>query len=106
MAMDDQYLPPKNKMELEKLLFRYSCALEEGDFETVGAVLKVAQGDAELERMILELNQAYQGEAEGAETRAEESLSSGESRVRSGRGEGGGGPAPGDESASVFPANP
>jgi len=92
MAMDDQYLPPKNKMELEKLLFRYSSALEEGDFETVGAVLKLAQGDAELERMILELNQAYQGEPEGAETRAEESLSSGESRVRSGRGEGGGGP--------------
>ncbi|MBC7812099.1 MAG: SH3 domain-containing protein, partial [Burkholderiales bacterium] len=40
----------------EKALFRYTSALERGDFETVAAVLHEAENDAVLERMILEVN--------------------------------------------------
>jgi hypothetical protein len=53
--------PVANSLEYEKLLFRYSSALERGDFEAVAAVLELAQADPELERMLLELNQAYTG---------------------------------------------
>ncbi len=71
--MDDQNLHPEARMEREKLLFRYSSALEDGDFETVSAVLRQAQADPQLERMLLELNQAYQDEPEQAEIQEQES---------------------------------
>jgi hypothetical protein len=48
-----------NSLAYEKILFRYSSALARGDFEAVAAVLELAQSDPELERMLLELNQAY-----------------------------------------------
>jgi hypothetical protein len=48
-----------NSLEYEKILYRYSSALERGDFEAVAAVLELAQADPELERLLLELNQAY-----------------------------------------------
>jgi Domain of unknown function (DUF4349) len=48
-----------NSLEYEKILYRYSSALERGDFEAVAAILELAQADPELERMLLELNQAY-----------------------------------------------
>ena len=47
----------------EKLLFRYSSALERGDFTTVAAVLHEAERDPALEQMILELNAAYEVES-------------------------------------------
>ena len=50
---------PANPLEYEKILFRYSSALQRGDFEAVAAVLESAQADPELERLLLELNQAY-----------------------------------------------
>lgn len=46
----------------EQLLFRYSSALERGDFESVAAVLREAERDPELEAMILELNVVYAAE--------------------------------------------
>jgi hypothetical protein len=54
----------------EKALYQYSSALERGDFEVVSAVLKEAEGDAMLERMLLEVNEVYQAEMEGQQTRA------------------------------------
>lgn len=48
----------------EKTLFRYSGALERGDFDTVSAILQEAERDPELEQMILELNEVYQAEWE------------------------------------------
>jgi hypothetical protein len=54
--------PNPRTLAREKLLFRYSNALERGDFDTVQAVLREAENDAVLERMILELNDAYRAE--------------------------------------------
>ncbi|GAC1448448.1 MAG: hypothetical protein PVSMB4_05600 [Ktedonobacterales bacterium] len=55
-------LPPEQLRHLarEKALFRYYCALERGDFETVESVLAEAENDATLERLILELNEALE----------------------------------------------
>ena len=46
----------------EQLLFRYSSALERGDFEMVAEVLREAERDPDLETMLLELNEAYAAE--------------------------------------------
>jgi hypothetical protein len=54
--------PNPRTLAREKLLFRYSSALERGDFDAVQAVLREAENDAVLERMILELNDAYRAE--------------------------------------------
>jgi hypothetical protein len=54
----------------EKALYQYSSALERGDFEVVSAVLKEAEGDPMLERMLLEVNEVYQVEMEGQQTHA------------------------------------
>jgi predicted ester cyclase len=43
----------------EKLLFRYGNALERGDFDALAALLDAAHNDPLLERMILDLHQAY-----------------------------------------------
>ncbi|NWF70161.1 MAG: ester cyclase [Chloroflexi bacterium] len=47
------------RVDREKLLFRYSLALEQGDFATMATILAAARDDAALERMILEINHAY-----------------------------------------------
>ncbi|MEO8392786.1 MAG: LysM domain-containing protein [Chloroflexota bacterium] len=47
----------------EQLLFRYSSALEHGDFEAVAEVLHDAEHDPALEQMILDMNAAYSAEA-------------------------------------------
>lgn len=49
----------KPKYTRERLVFRYVNALERGDLETVGVILEQAEQDAELERMILEVNDFY-----------------------------------------------
>lgn len=46
----------------ERLLFRYSAALERGDFETVENILQEAGRDPLLDRMIHELDEAYAAE--------------------------------------------
>ena len=46
----------KRQLSLERLLVRYSVALETGDFKVVAAILQQAETDPNLERMILEVN--------------------------------------------------
>ncbi|MBL8132659.1 MAG: SH3 domain-containing protein [Anaerolineae bacterium] len=46
----------RRNLERERLLFRYSAALDRGDFAAVGEVLRAAERDPLLEAMILELN--------------------------------------------------
>lgn len=47
------------QMAREKLLFRYSNALERGDFETVAAILREAEKDSWLSSMIAEMDAVY-----------------------------------------------
>ncbi|MBK8024139.1 MAG: SH3 domain-containing protein [Chloroflexi bacterium] len=48
----------RRNLEREKLLFRYSAALERGDFDTAAEVLRAAERDPALEAMLLDLNAA------------------------------------------------
>ncbi len=48
----------------EKAVYCYTSALERGDFESVAAVLAQAEHDAELERMIVEVNEVLEAEHE------------------------------------------
>lgn len=54
----------RNTREREKLLFRYSSALESGDFVTVNAILREAEDDAVLMRMIDDHHAALTVEAD------------------------------------------
>jgi hypothetical protein len=56
------------QIEREKLLFRYSSALQRGDFEMVETVLREAQHDPALDELIAELNAAYEAELSAAHT--------------------------------------
>ncbi|MDR3576711.1 MAG: DUF4349 domain-containing protein [Anaerolineaceae bacterium] len=56
----NEMTPSGDALQREKLLYRYSSSLERGDFDTVAAVLQLAENDSALERMISEINQAYQ----------------------------------------------
>lgn len=60
--------------EREKALFKYSSALERGDFETVATVLRDAESDPTLERMILEANEVYCTEQEVVMTEVDATL--------------------------------
>ena len=53
--------PAEQSLAYEKILYRYSSALERGDFELVAAILAQAETDTELERLLLELDRAYTG---------------------------------------------
>lgn len=56
-------MPRRNDaLARERLLFRYSRALERGDFETVSAILADAEHDPALERLILDVNTVYADE--------------------------------------------
>ena len=46
----------------EKLLYRYINAIERGDFETVASLLQQAENDAELENMIVGVNEVLSDE--------------------------------------------
>jgi hypothetical protein len=54
------------KRAREEAVYRYTSALERGDFETVVAMLAQAEQDAELERMIVEVNEVLAAEHEVA----------------------------------------
>ncbi len=56
------------QLEREKRLFRYSTALQRGDFETVVAILREARADPLLDDQIAELNAAYEAELNAAHT--------------------------------------
>jgi hypothetical protein len=64
--MDKHNDEPLRQRAREKAVHRYTSALEQGDFETVAAVLAQAEHDAELERMIVEVNEVLEGEHETA----------------------------------------
>jgi hypothetical protein len=50
------------QLEREKLLFRYSSALERGDFEALQTILRQAENDPVLEQMIWDVNEVYRTE--------------------------------------------
>lgn len=58
---NNQSAPQRRAARLarEKLLFRYTGALERGDFETLAAILSMAESDPALARQIDALNQIY-----------------------------------------------
>lgn len=53
----------KFHQQRERLLFRYTSALEVGDFATIETVLQIAQNDPSLGQMIEQINAAYAEEA-------------------------------------------
>lgn len=56
-------MTPQNKrLPREKLLFQYHNALERGDFEAIGRILRLAEDDPALERLILDLHAALADE--------------------------------------------
>ena len=57
---------PPDRHATEKALYRYSTALEHGDFDTLGEVLHAAEQDPALERMILELHAEYRVDEDAA----------------------------------------
>lgn len=69
-------------LEIEKLLLRYSRALEEADFEAVAQVLEQAAGDPRLESALLELNQAYLDEQAGVSPQPARATGPGSARTR------------------------
>lgn len=52
----------KVEKEREKAIFQYVKALDRGDTEGIGTVLQAAENDPKLERIIREINLAYQEE--------------------------------------------
>jgi hypothetical protein len=63
-AMNGREAERARQLAREKALYRYSSALERGDFEAVLAVLGEAEQDAALERMLLAVNEVYRAEME------------------------------------------
>lgn len=58
------YTPNQSQVQREKLLLRYVRALDEGDMDTVGAVLTAALDDPELDRLLTEIDHSL-AEEEG-----------------------------------------
>jgi hypothetical protein len=57
-----KHRPDARQLAREKLLFRYSSALERGDFDTVADILRQAERDPILEQMIWEMHEALRAE--------------------------------------------
>jgi hypothetical protein len=66
----EQTRQPARQLAREKTLYRYSSALERGDFEVVSSILREAEQDPPLERMILEMNEVYCAELEDRQSLA------------------------------------
>lgn len=56
----------QERLAREKLLYRYTSALEDGDLDTIAVVLQEAEQDRVLEQQILDLHTAYQEAGEMA----------------------------------------
>lgn len=71
--MSNRHAEYKRQLEREKMLCRYVCALDSGDFATVAAVLRQAERDQAFEQMILEVNEVYisEGDEPAGESDAE-----------------------------------
>src|SRR5437016_454574 len=52
------------RIERERALFLFTCALDRGDFKTIAALYEQAETDPDLERMLLELNEVHLAEME------------------------------------------
>jgi hypothetical protein len=63
-AMSRREAERVRQLDRERALYRYSSALERGDFEMVSNILDQARQDPELEHMILEVNAVYGAEME------------------------------------------
>jgi len=61
-------------IDRERALYRYHLALRRGDFAAVAAILRRAESDPELARMVLELNAALEAEEAGSVPIAMQSL--------------------------------
>lgn len=64
--MNERQNPSTRQIEREKALYRYSQALEKGDFDIIAAILLMAEDDQILEQMLLEMDEAYEAEYETA----------------------------------------
>lgn len=53
-----------HQIEREKVLYRYSHALEKSDFDVIASILRMAEDDPILEQMLLELDEVYAAEDE------------------------------------------
>ncbi|MEJ2555945.1 MAG: DUF4349 domain-containing protein [Anaerolineae bacterium] len=62
--MNRQETEQARQLAREKALYRYSSALDRGDFEVVSSILEKAEEDPVLARMLLEVNEVYQAEIE------------------------------------------
>lgn len=61
--MYEQQTARQQRLAYEKILYRYSTALEQGDFDTIIALLKMAENDSYLEQLLIEThNEGYQQE--------------------------------------------
>lgn len=61
--MYEQQTARQQRLAYEKILYRYSTALEQGDFDTIIALLKMAETDSYLEQLLIEIhNEGYQQE--------------------------------------------
>ncbi len=60
--MNNQQPTYEQHLRREKVLYRYANALERGDVDTLAVVLQEAEYDATLERMLMEVHEAYQVE--------------------------------------------
>lgn len=58
----------------EKLLHRFGCALIQGDLDTIGDILELAENDAVLESQLLELGEALDKEWEDPATEKDAQL--------------------------------
>jgi hypothetical protein len=77
-AMNRQEAERARQLAREKALYRYSSALERGDFEVVSSILEKAEEDPVLARMLLEVNEVYQAEMEGGAIRTTQASPSAE----------------------------
>jgi hypothetical protein len=77
--MNGQETERVRQLAREKALYRYSSALERGDFEIVSPILEEAEADPVLARMLLELNEVYRAELEGGPMRIMQASPSAES---------------------------
>jgi RNA polymerase sigma factor (sigma-70 family) len=73
-AMNRQQAERARRLERERALYRYSSALERGDLGTVSRILEKAERDGALERLILQVNDAYLAEMAGPPAPGERGL--------------------------------
>jgi len=64
--MSDHEMSREERLSHEKILLRYSTALENGDFDSIAQILSAAESDPELIEMIGQINTEYEYEQQAA----------------------------------------